>query len=76
MYVSFQVKYFCQVLMTLEFSRQFFLQYSNVNFNEHPLVGVELLWTDGQTYEANKRFLQFCDLVQKNVECISNFVVI
>jgi hypothetical protein len=62
--------------MTLEFSRHFFRQYSNVKFNENPLVGAELLWTERQTYEANKRFSQFCDLVQKNVECILNFVVI
>jgi len=28
-------------------------------------VGAELLWTEGQTYEVNRNFSQFCELVQK-----------
>jgi hypothetical protein len=40
MYIRLQAKYStcysCQILMRLEFSRQFFEEYSNSKFNENP----------------------------------------
>jgi hypothetical protein len=41
MYIGFHVKYryFCHILMKLEFSRQIFEKYSNIKFYENPSSG-------------------------------------
>jgi hypothetical protein len=62
--------YSCQILMKLEFSRQFSKQYSNTKFHENPPNGRrgELLNADGGTDrldEANSIFSQFCELAQE-----------
>jgi hypothetical protein len=54
--------------MKLEFTRQIFEKYSVINLHENPSIGAELFHAAGQTdrhVEANSRFSQFCELVQK-----------
>jgi hypothetical protein len=60
MYVGFHVtvRYSCQILVKLEFSRQIFQKYPHVEFNENPLSGgrVGLFGqTDGQTDGQTER---------------------
>jgi len=50
------VRYSCPILMKLEFSRQFFEKYSNINFHKNPFSGRRLVpcgdrdgRTDGRT---------------------------
>ena len=40
-------RYSCQILMKLEFSRQIFEKYSNINFHENRPVGIELFHAGG-----------------------------
>jgi len=51
-------RYFCQILMKFEFSRQFFEKYSNIKFRENPSEGTELFRadrrTDGRTDITNR----------------------
>jgi hypothetical protein len=54
--------------MKMDFSRQTFEKYSNINFMHIHLVGSEFFHGDGQTdrqterhNEANSRFSQFCE---------------
>ena len=43
-----QYRYCCQILIKLEFSRQIFAKYANIEFLENP-VGDELLHADRRT---------------------------
>jgi hypothetical protein len=43
------ILYSCQILVTLEFSRQIFEKHSNIKFHENPSVGAELFNADGRT---------------------------
>jgi len=65
MYIGLHVKcrYACMILMTLEFSRQFFEKYSNIKLHENLSNGSRVV-PCGQTDrrdEANIRFLKFCE---------------
>jgi len=52
--------------MKLEFSRQIFEKYSNIEFDENPSSGRRIVpygWTDRRTHRhdgANSRFSKFC----------------
>ena len=51
------------IVMTLEFSRQFFEIYSNIKLHENPSNGSQVV-PCGRTdrhYESNIRFLKFCE---------------
>ena len=62
----------------LEYFRQFFEAYSNIEFNENPLSGSRVVpcgQLDGRKDrhdEANRRFSQFCERDQKG-EIVSEF---
>jgi hypothetical protein len=62
----YSTRYFCSILMTIEFSRQFFEEYSNFKFHENSSSGsriVPCVRTDGETARQNEvssRFSQFC----------------
>ena len=46
--------YSSPILMNLEFSRQIFIEYSNIKFNKNPYSGSRVVpsgQTDGQMYE-------------------------
>jgi len=69
MYVAIHVtcRYSCQTLMKLEFPRQIFDNYSNINFHDRP-VRAEFYPLDRQTDrradrhdDNNSRFLQFSE---------------
>jgi len=63
--------------MKLKFPRQFFFRkYLNVKLNENSLIEAELLWTEGQIYEANRLFRSFANSFKRTVEWMSNFLVI
>jgi hypothetical protein len=50
--------------MKLEFSRQIFKEYSNINTHENPELGADLIHADKQTdihEEAYIRFSQVCE---------------
>jgi hypothetical protein len=54
MYIGLHVKYryYCQILMKLEFSRQNFIKFLNTTFHENPSSGSRVVpyrRTDGQT---------------------------
>ena len=55
MYIGLHVKYryCCRILMKRELSQQIFETYSNIKFNENPLVGAELFHADGRTDMTN-----------------------
>jgi len=57
------MRYSCQILMKLEFSRQIFEKYANIKFNQNPSHGSRLVpcrRTDRHD-EANSRFSKFCE---------------
>jgi len=60
----YSTRYYYQILMNLEYSRQIFEKFSNINFFLIRPVGTELFiedgWTDGHD-EANSRFPQLCE---------------
>jgi hypothetical protein len=53
----YSARYPCQILMRVEFSRQIFEKYSNINFMKIRPVETESSHTDG--HEAYSRFSQF-----------------
>ena len=63
----YSTRYSCQILMKLEFSRQIFENYSNIEFDENTFGGsgvVPCAQTDRQTDrhdEASGHFSQFCE---------------
>jgi len=62
--LCWSARYFCRVLMKLEFSRQIFEKYSNLKFHENPFSVNRVVpfgWKDRQNVEANSRFSQFCE---------------
>jgi hypothetical protein len=65
MYIGLHVKYSCQILIKLEFSRQISDKYSNITFCKTCLMGSELFhaerWMDGRTdrHETNRLFCNF-----------------
>ena len=78
MYIGFHVKYryFRQILMELEFSRQTFEKYSNIKFRENLSSGSR----DGpygrtdRHDEAQSDFSKFCELAQKQIlKCVRAF---
>jgi hypothetical protein len=64
MYIGLHVqyRYFCQILMKLEFSHQIVEEYSNIKFNENPSSGSRVPYgrTD-RPEKASSRFSQFCE---------------
>ena len=67
-------RYFCLILMKIEFSGQFLEKVSNIKFNQNPSSGsrcVLCVQTDGLTDrhdEANSHFSQFCQRANKRRE--------
>ena len=62
-----RIRYSCQILMKLEFSRQNFHKYSNIKFHDNTSSGIPFV-PRGRTDrhdEANSRFLKFCESFQK-----------
>jgi len=45
-------RYSCQILIKLEYSLQFFEQYSNTKFHENPSSGSRDFHADGQTRQS------------------------
>ena len=65
--------YCWQILMKIEFPWQFFVQYSNIKFDDNPSSGSSQLFhadcrTDRRT-EANRRFSQLCEKRLKIAAC-------
>ena len=71
MYIGLHVKYryYCQIVMKLEFSRRIFQKHPNIKFRDHLSSGGPFV-PCGRTYErtderdrrkANSRFSQFCE---------------
>jgi hypothetical protein len=59
----YSTRYYCQILIQLELSRQIFEKYSNLKFREHP-SSVSLVFRYGRTDshdDANRRFSQLCE---------------
>ena len=55
-------RYYCDILMKLEFSRRIFEKYSNFTFYENPLSGSQVqCGRTARHVEANSRFSQFCE---------------
>ena len=52
------MRYYCQILMKIEFSRQILDKYSNINFHENPSMEADLFHTDGQA-EMRKLIIAF-----------------
>ena len=42
-------RYYCPILMKLEFFREFFEKYSDIKFHENPTLVAEFFHADGQT---------------------------
>jgi hypothetical protein len=67
----YSTRYFCQILMKLEFSRQIFQKILNQNFMKIRPVGAGMFHADGRTdrqtdahEEVNSRFSQFCEFAK------------
>jgi len=68
-------RYFCHILVKLEFSRQTFEKYPNTKFNENPSSGSRIVQfgeADGKTDEANSRLSQFYERVWKGDANVKN----
>ena len=71
MYIEVRVssRYFCQIVINLEFSQHIFEKYSNIKFHKNPPNGIEFVpcglkdggGTDRQNDDANSHFLQICE---------------
>jgi len=78
--------YSYHIVTKLDISRQTFEKYSNIKFQENPLMGVQLFDTDGRTdkqmdryVETNSLFSQFCEKRLQNFilfECFFKIIFI
>jgi hypothetical protein len=55
----YSARYYCQILMTLEFSRQIFEKYSNIKFHENPSCGGRVARADGRTADMAELTVAF-----------------
>jgi len=62
-------RYFCQIVMKLQFSQHIFGKYSNIKFHKNPPSGIKFVpcglkdrgGTNRQNDDANSHFLQICE---------------